>query len=183
MKITSFSSTLAFASLTLGALASVTPMVKRNPTGSFTLIAYSLESSYINIFYSDGIAYAGDSSLWTYGSVTTDVSFEMNGTQLVTTATTSGVTLDSDTLFYIRPTADEVLPVGFTGNGIDTPSDASSSDFLFYGTWLMWEADDGTLSDSFRAKATNVSGVYELYWDTSNLYPSGYEIPTVKSHQ
>lgn len=91
------------------------------------------------------------------------------------------MTLDSDTLFYIRPTTDEVLPVGFTGNGVPTPSDAVTTDFIFYGTYLMWEYDDGSLSDSFRAKETNVTAVYELYYDFSNLYPSGYETPVVKS--
>jgi hypothetical protein len=102
-------------------------------------------------------------------------------TEIITTATTSGVTLDSDTLFYIRPTEDEVLPVGFTGNGVTAPSDAVTTNFIFYGTYLMWEYNDGSLSDSFRAKETNVTGVYELYYDFSNLYPSGYKTPVVKS--
>jgi hypothetical protein len=26
-----------------------------------------------------------------------------------------------------------------------------------------------------------VSGIYQLYFDYSNLYPSGYEIPVIKS--
>lgn len=107
----------------------------------------------------------------------------INNTQLITTATTSGVTLDADTLFYIRPTANEVLPVGFTGNGHLTPSDAVTNNFLFYGTYLMYETSQSTgeLADSFRLKETNVSGVYQVYWDTSNLDPSGYLLPTVKS--
>lgn len=91
------------------------------------------------------------------------------------------MTLDSNTLFYIRPTADEVLPVGFTGNGITVPDDAVTTNFIFYGKYLMWEYNDGTLSDSFRAKETNVTGVYELYYDFSNLYPSVYKSPVVKS--
>jgi hypothetical protein len=105
----------------------------------------------------------------------------ISDTELTTTATTSGVTLDSDTLFYIQPTADEITEVGFTGNGIGTPSAATIEGFLFYGTYLMREESSGTLSDSFRVKETNVSGVYQLYWDQSNLYPSGYLTPVVKS--
>lgn len=101
-------------------------------------------------------------------------------TELITTATTDGVTLDSDTLFYIRPTADEILPVGFTGNGIDTPSDAVTDDFIFYGSYLMWEESSGELSDVFRLKDTNVTDVYQVYWDTSSLDESGYYYPTVK---
>jgi hypothetical protein len=89
--------------------------------------------------------------------------------------------LDSETLLYIRPTANEVLPVGFTGNGIDTPEDAVAGSFLFYGTYLMWQDDSGVLSDSFRLKETDVTAIYQLYWDTSNLYPSGYLAPAIKS--
>ncbi|CEJ57135.1 hypothetical protein PEBR_31358 [Penicillium brasilianum] len=181
MKFSALPSILALASSVLAAPGAVKPLLKRNPSGSFSLVAYGLESSAVKIFYSDGIAYAGDSSKWTYGSVTTDVTFVIKDTEITTTATTSGVTLDSDTLFYIRPTADEVLPVGFTGNGVTAPSDAVTTDFIFYGTYLMWEYSDGSLSDSFRAKETNVTGVYELYYDFSNLYPSGYETPVVKS--
>ncbi|KAJ5594338.1 uncharacterized protein N7459_000546 [Penicillium hispanicum] len=180
MKFNLLTSALALASGALS-LPSEAGLEKRNPTGSFELVAYDVTSTYIKLFYSDGLAYAGDSSLWTHGKVTTDVTFVINDTKITTTATTSGVTLDSDTLLYIRPTADKVLPVGFTGNGYTTPSDAVSDNFLFYGTYLMWEEAGGNLADSFRVKETNVSGVYQVYWDTSNLYPSGYGIPVVKS--
>lgn len=44
----------------------------------------------------------------------------------------------------------------------------------------MWEDSDGTLSDAFRPKETDVSGIYQFNWDTSSLDPSGYSIPTVK---
>ncbi|KAJ5652291.1 hypothetical protein N7507_009717 [Penicillium longicatenatum] len=178
MKFTTFTSALALAS---GALAAPSLAIeKRNPSGSFQLVAYGVASSAIPMFYSDGLAYAGDSSLWTSGNVTTDVTFTITDTELVTTATTSGVTLDSDTLLYIQPTADEVLAVGFTGNGIDSPSAATTDGFLFYGSYLMWEDSDGTLSDVFRLKETDVSGIYQFYWDMSSLDPSGYSIPTVK---
>lgn len=100
---------------------------------------------------------------------------------LYTTATTPDIILDPETLFYIRPTEDEVLPVGFTGNGNDVPSDAVTDEFIFYGTYLMWEMAGGELSDSFRLKETNVSGVFQLYWDQSNLYPEGFLLPVVKS--
>lgn len=91
MKLSIIPSILALASCALAAPGTLKPFLKRNPTGSFSLIAYSLESSVVDIFYSDGmymlrpmraqssnhtftgIAYAGDSSKWTYGSVTTDV--------------------------------------------------------------------------------------------------------------
>ena len=105
----------------------------------------------------------------------------ISNTKLTATATTSGVTLDADTLFYIRPTANKVLPVGFTENGHPVPSDAVTNNFLFYGSYLMHEESGGYLSDSFRLKETNISGVYRVYWDESNLYPSGYLLPIVKS--
>ncbi|RAL04496.1 uncharacterized protein BO80DRAFT_499789 [Aspergillus ibericus CBS 121593] len=179
------SSMISPLALAVGALATPsakvdTSLEKRNPTGSFSLYAWGVAARGLKFFYSDGLAYAGDSSLWPYGSVTTDVTFEITDTELVTTATTDGVTLDSDTLFYIRPTADEILPVGFTGNGIDTLSDAVTDGFLFYGSYLMWEEESGELADSFRLKATNVSDVYQVYWDTSSLDEDGYYYPTVK---
>ena len=85
--------------LSLVSTALALPVVeldKRNPTVSFELVAYGITSSYIRFFYSDGtpylqtliapcfimlinypgLAYAGDSSLWTYGSVTADVTCE-----------------------------------------------------------------------------------------------------------
>lgn len=105
----------------------------------------------------------------------------INNTRLTTTATTAGVTLDSGTLFYIRPTEDAITSVGFTGNGATVPSDVTTESFLFYGTYLTWEGFGGGLSDSFRLQATTVSGVYQLYWDQSNLYPSGYLSPVVES--
>lgn len=91
MKFSALPSILALASSVLAAPGAVKPLLKRNPSGSFSLVAYGLESSAVKIFYSDGlsislvtlfkssnshstgIAYAGDSSKWTYGSVTTDV--------------------------------------------------------------------------------------------------------------
>ncbi|PYH93112.1 hypothetical protein BO71DRAFT_455630 [Aspergillus ellipticus CBS 707.79] len=179
------SSIVSALALAIGAVAAPsakadTGLEKRNPTGSFSLYGWGVASSGLKFFYSDGLAYAGDSSEWPYGSVTTDVTFVLTDTELVTTATTDGVTLDTDTLFYIRPTADEVLPVGFTGNRIDTPSDAATDEFLFYSSYLMWEESSGQLSDVFRFKATNVSGIYQVYWDTSSLDESGYLFPTVK---
>ncbi|PYH47104.1 uncharacterized protein BP01DRAFT_421976 [Aspergillus saccharolyticus JOP 1030-1] len=170
---------LATAALAIPTAELESNLEKRNPTGAFSLYAWGVTSTAMKLFYSDGLAYAGDSTTWPYGSVTTDVTFEITDTELVTTATTSGVTLDSDTLFYIRPTEDEITEVGFTGNGYTTPSDAATDRFLFYGSWLMWEEDSGILTDSFRLKETNVSGVYQFYFDYSNLDPSGYELPSV----
>lgn len=105
----------------------------------------------------------------------------MNNTLLYTTATTPGITLDPGTLFYIRPSEDKITPVGFTDNGNELLSDAVTDDFIFYGPWLMWEMAGGELSDSFRLKETNVSGVYQLFWDQSNLFPEGFLLPVVKT--
>ncbi|KAJ5556055.1 hypothetical protein N7513_003697 [Penicillium frequentans] len=70
--------------------------------------------------------------------------------------------------------------IGFTGNEIDSRSAATTDGSLFYGSYFMWEDSDGTLSDVFRPKETDVSGIYQFNWDTSSLDPSGYSIPTVK---
>ena len=104
-----------------------------------------------------------------------------NNTQVIATPSNKDYTFDNETFLYIRPTPNQVLPVGFTGNDINTPDDAVAGSFIFYGTYLMWENDSGVLSDSFRLKETDITGIYQLYWDTSNLYPSGYLVPTIKS--
>lgn len=101
--------------------------------------------------------------------------------QIIATATDKDYTFDPDTLLYIRPTPNKVLPVGFTGNDVDTPDDTKVDQFLFYGRYLMWQNENGLLCDSFRLKGTHVDGIYQLYWDTSNLFPPGFLIPTVKS--
>ena len=94
MKLSTLSAIFALVCCALAAPGTVKPLLKRNPSGSFSLMAYSLESSAIDIFYSDGvfsrlildpvpnndllgIAYAGYSSKWNYGSVTTDVTCKL----------------------------------------------------------------------------------------------------------
>jgi hypothetical protein len=53
MKFTTFTSALALAS---GALAAPSLAIeKRNPSGSFQLVAYGVASSAIPMFYSDGV--------------------------------------------------------------------------------------------------------------------------------
>lgn len=51
MKLNLFSILLA---ITASALAAPSAVDKRNPTGGFSLVAYGIASSYIDIFYSDG---------------------------------------------------------------------------------------------------------------------------------
>ena len=59
MKLSIFSSVLSLASCALATPGTVTPLLKRNPSGSFSLVAYGLESSAIDIFYSDGLFLLG----------------------------------------------------------------------------------------------------------------------------
>jgi hypothetical protein len=54
MKFTILGSALALAS---GALSAPSVVTKRNPTGSFEIIAYGIEDAYIKTFYSDGNQY------------------------------------------------------------------------------------------------------------------------------
>lgn len=51
MKFSTITHALTLATSALGAPSLA---VKRNPTGSFDIIAYGIEGSYIKLFYSDG---------------------------------------------------------------------------------------------------------------------------------
>ncbi|CAG8901328.1 unnamed protein product [Penicillium egyptiacum] len=180
MRLNILSTSIALASQAMASL-SQSELQTRYPTGSFSILAYGVAPEGANVFYSDGFAYVGDSSQWISGSVTTDVTFVFKNSRIIATATDKDYTFDADTSLYIRPTPNKVLPVGFTGNYVDTPDDAKLDQFLFYGRYLMWQDENGLLCDSFRLKDTPVDGIYQLYWDTSNLYPPGFLIPTVKS--
>ncbi|KAJ5246504.1 hypothetical protein N7468_001487 [Penicillium chermesinum] len=105
--------------LATGILGMPSLALKRNPTGSFGLVAYGIEKHPIAVFYSDGLADAGDSSKWTHGSLTTEVSSD-------------DLILDSNTLLYILTTDGEATPVGFTGNGRETPANATTENFIFF---------------------------------------------------
>lgn len=62
------------------------------------------------------------------------------------TAAEAGVTLDAATQLYIRPTANQVQPVGFLVNGRAAPSDDAKTDrFDFYGSTLMWKEEGGAV--------------------------------------
>ncbi|CAP79005.1 Pc06g00120 [Penicillium rubens Wisconsin 54-1255] len=180
MRLNVLPTRITLASQAMAAL-SQSELQTRYPTESFSILAYGVAPEGANVFYSDGFAYVGNSSQWVAGSVTTDVAFVFKNSGIIATATDKDYTFDPDTSLYIRPTPNKVLPVGFTGNNVDTPEDATVNRFLFYGRYLMWQNENGLLCDSFRLKGTHVDGIYQLYWDTSNLFPPGFLIPTVKS--
>lgn len=54
MRLALFPTLLAISAKALAAPSLVNDFNKRNPTGSFSLVAYGIASSYIDIFYSDG---------------------------------------------------------------------------------------------------------------------------------
>ncbi|OJI87879.1 hypothetical protein ASPTUDRAFT_196872 [Aspergillus tubingensis CBS 134.48] len=153
-------------------------LVKRNPDGNFILYAYGLASEPVKLFYADGLAYFGTASDWTYGSVVTDITMTYSSDEVFAEALTDGVTLPDDTLLYIRPNADEVTEVGFTGD--DTPSDAVTDQWIWYGGWIMYESDSGELFDTFYVKDTNVSTVWQLYWVPEGVSSSGYTSANVR---
>ncbi|KAJ6191496.1 hypothetical protein N7519_001517 [Penicillium mononematosum] len=158
MRLDDLPTSITFSSQAMAAL-SQSELQTRYLTESFSILAYGVAPEGANVFYSD-------------------VVFKNSG--IIATATDKDYTFDPDTSLYIRPTPNKVLPVGFTGNDVDTPDDAKVDQFLSYGRYLMWQNENGLLCDSFRLKGTHVDGIYQLYWDTSNLFPPGFLIPTVK---
>ncbi|KAJ5162207.1 hypothetical protein N7492_007599 [Penicillium capsulatum] len=65
------------------------------------------------------------------------------------------------------------LPIGVTGNGQETPKDAQTDQFDFYGSLLLWKQDRKLASLLRRLKETSVRGVYQVAWDTSKTAPGG----------
>ncbi|PWY87375.1 hypothetical protein BO70DRAFT_193424 [Aspergillus heteromorphus CBS 117.55] len=171
----------AWAAVTHVAASPLRPMgdlVKRSPDGNFSLYDYGVAARAVKLFYADGLAYFGTPSDWTYGSVVTDVTFTFSDGTISTAALTEGVTLPDETLLYIRPNADAVTAVGFTGDA--TPSDAVTDGWIWYGAWLMYEAASGTLEETFYVQETNVTGVWQLFWIPSGVSSSGYTAGNVR---
>jgi hypothetical protein len=54
MKFHLFAATLAWATHAMAAPSISKELEKRYPTGSFTLLAYGVANSAVNVFYSDG---------------------------------------------------------------------------------------------------------------------------------
>ncbi|KAI3026841.1 hypothetical protein CBS147347_4892 [Aspergillus niger] len=175
---TILSALAAISSVAANPLRPLGDLVKRSPDGNFTLHAYGLASEPVKLFYADGLAYFGTASDWTYGSVVTDITMTYSDDEVFAEALTEGITLPDDTLLYIRPNADEVTEVGFTGD--DTPSDAVTDRWIWYGAWIMYESDSGELFDTFYVKDTNVSTVWQLYWVPEGVSSSGYTFANVR---
>lgn len=58
MKFNFFLGLLVLTANVLAAPSAVKDPEKRNPTGSFSLVAFGIASSYIDIFYSDGLPHS-----------------------------------------------------------------------------------------------------------------------------
>ncbi|KAH8705458.1 hypothetical protein BGW36DRAFT_403036 [Talaromyces proteolyticus] len=134
-----------------------------NDGNTITLYGYN-DSTIRQLFYADGLAYFGDSSAWT-GSVVTDVTFDYssNPGTLSAKAVTNGVTLPENTLLYIRPDTTTPLPLGFTGSS--TPSGVVTDRWSFYETYAFYEETNGNELQYFYVKETDVTGIWQLYWD------------------
>ncbi|RAK99581.1 uncharacterized protein BO80DRAFT_409734 [Aspergillus ibericus CBS 121593] len=178
LAISALSALAAVTGVTASPLRPLQDVVKRSPDGNFTLYDYGVTSSPIKLFYADGLAYFGTASDWTSGSIVTDITLTFSDSQISTEALTEGVTLPDDTLLYIRPNDDAITEVGFTG--ADTPSDAVTDRWIWYGAWLMYEDDSGELFDTFYVKETNVSSVWQLYWVPVGVASTGYTSANVR---
>ncbi|KAI9037244.1 uncharacterized protein KD926_000681 [Aspergillus affinis] len=160
MKFTSFISTLTLlATATASALRPIGDVIKRDPSGSFNLYDYGVASGPLKLFYADGLAYFGSPSAWS-GSVVTDVTFTASDGQVIAHSASS-TSLPSNTLLYVRPDTNSAAPVGFTGS--NTPSDAVTDQFTWYGAWLFFQVGND-LESKFYVKETKVQGVWQLFW-------------------
>ncbi|PLB54172.1 hypothetical protein P170DRAFT_469636 [Aspergillus steynii IBT 23096] len=176
MKFTVFISTLSLlATTTAGALRPIGDVVKRDPSGSFSLYDYGVASGPLKLFYADGLAYFGSPSAWS-GSVVTDVTFTASNSQVIAHSASS-VTIPSNSRLYVRPDTNSAAPVGFTGS--NTPADAVTDSFTWYGAWLFYQ-NGNALESKFYVKETSVSGVWQLFW-LSGGSTEGYKAGNVRN--
>ncbi|KAH8432691.1 uncharacterized protein LDX57_010318 [Aspergillus melleus] len=160
MKFTSFISTLSLlATATASTLHPIGDVVKRDPSGSFSLYNHGATTRAIKLFYADGLAYFGSPSAWS-GNVVTDVTFTASNGQVIAHSASS-TSLPANTLLYVRPDTNSAAPVGFTGT--NTPSDAVTDQFTWYGAWILYQ-NGNALESKFYVKETEVEGVWQLFW-------------------
>jgi hypothetical protein len=72
-------------------------------------------------------------------------------------------------MMYIDTSASAFSPIGFTTSN----SSFTTTGFGLYGGWAMHLDDAGTVRMDFYATATNVSDVYEVYWNVATASPTG----------
>lgn len=108
------------------------------------------------------------------------VSYSFTGYTLSANAVTDGVTLPDNTLLYLLPDTTSPLPLGFTGD--KTPSGAISDKWTFFETYALYEDTNRQLIEYFWAKETDVTGVWQLFWDREDNKVDGYTRATLRNY-
>ncbi|KAI0481953.1 hypothetical protein GGR56DRAFT_162806 [Xylariaceae sp. FL0804] len=153
-------------------LAGAPALFKRAPTGDFNLYAYGEDMGGLPLFYSKGLAYVGhvasanDSDAaavsFVYG---TDTSLTGSPNATATSHTWSNVSL-------VVPSASSTSDAVVFANS-NTTSDGETTDYTFYGAFLMRRDSSGSMVSSWYAAPADVDGVWSLNWDSDDSETDG----------
>ncbi|KAF2642494.1 hypothetical protein P280DRAFT_467837 [Massarina eburnea CBS 473.64] len=163
--------TLLFAVLPFTVLGSLS---KRATPSSWELYAYGTGHGGLSVFYSDGLAYAGDPTLANGSDVAEVVTFSVGADNMWignpnTTFSNSTDTPDwANVTLYVPGPSDDNMQLGFLNSNDTISNTTKTSGFSFYGQTAMYIEEDGTVETLFTALKLD-SGVLQLYWnDTSS---------------
>ncbi|KAM3084157.1 hypothetical protein ACMFMG_001743 [Clarireedia jacksonii] len=133
-----------------------------NKRDAFHLYAYGTGIGGLPVYYSDGLAYVGN-SVPNGSKVHTNITFTpATNNDWVITPTSSNVTISNSPVLYIEPSTFSLTNVGFTDIG-----KGETSGFLLFGNWAMWKGyDSKQLASNFYATPVEgCDGVFSLMWN------------------
>ncbi|TVY29639.1 hypothetical protein LHYA1_G001017 [Lachnellula hyalina] len=161
MLFTSFTALLALAGLSSAATT-------KRATVSTTLFAYGAGTNGAPVFYSDGLAYIGQTGFASPNGTQTNITFAIDRTSTTTpwpiTANSTSVTFNSTLDLYIVPTNGTFTQVGFAANS-SVPTGGVTTGFGWYGKSVAYAASDSDYQLRFWATNTTTTGIYALYWN------------------
>ncbi|KAK7533474.1 hypothetical protein IWX49DRAFT_313996 [Phyllosticta citricarpa] len=140
--------------------------VLRPRAENFKLFAYSGEDMVgLNVFASDGLVYAGDSSSLdrsTISNLTISADDATDSTWHVTVDNSNG---SSTGYWTIQGASDSTLETVSVSTSQDS---GTTTGFGLYGAWAYHISNSGDIEMNYRATPTETDGLYLIKWDPTS---------------
>lgn len=156
--------TVATALLVLFSVPNVvaTTVKQKRASNAAPLFAYGVGISGLQVHYGSGLAYLGNPQPIAAETVSGLILTSTSDTTLAVSTTKSTWESSNDPLLYINPNG--FSQVGFAFPNSSDPHNCSTAGFAWYGANMgHWNGDSFELK--FWAVETNLSGVWDLYWN------------------